>query len=343
MHKKQITFTFAKRIELVWQKLGFLFAPLSLVYAIIVKCRAALYRNKIFRSYDAKIPIVSVGNLEVGGAGKTSFVLLLAHHLKRFNLSAAIFHSGYGNDESLMLAARHRHLVFASRKRHLSIKDAEAKADLIILDDGLQCLRLARDREIIVLDQTRLFTNEALLPWGRLRTSPYALRDAHYIVVNNCFHKNACEYFTNVVRAYSYAPLIFTKPYFRHLKNSDEEIIPMSLLRNFSWAVFCGLGNPAPFLMMLHQNRVSVGPTLIGLDHESPSTKKWHSLMETCEKNKINKLLCTEKDFFRIKNLSLPLEIYYLSSSLKIVEGKKCFEKLLSDVIKISTSQNMAS
>jgi len=178
-------------------------APLSFLYGAIVGLRSILYRLGLRHTVRVGVPVIVVGNLTVGGTGKTPLVAWLSQHLAACGMRVAIVSRGYGGrargvnrvtvhsrpsevgDEPLLLAKRSQATVFIGRDRVAAAKAAVAdRADIVISDDGLQHLALKRDCEIVVIDGQRGFGNGCLLPRGPLRELPRRLRRVNAVVVN---------------------------------------------------------------------------------------------------------------------------------------------------------------
>jgi tetraacyldisaccharide 4'-kinase len=178
-------------------------APLSFLYGAIMGLRGFLYRIGLRHRTRLPVPVVVIGNLTVGGTGKTPLVAWLATHLAACGLRVAIVSRGYGGrargvtrvtlhsrpsevgDEPLLLARRAQATVFVGKDRVAAAKQAVADgADIVLSDDGLQHLRLVRDCEIVVIDGQRGFGNGCLLPRGPLREAPRRLRRVNAVVVN---------------------------------------------------------------------------------------------------------------------------------------------------------------
>lgn len=177
--------------------------PLSIFYGLVMATRSVLYRLGLRHRVKVGVPVVVVGNLTVGGTGKTPLVAWLASRLAACGLRVAIISRGYGGrargvtrvtihsrpaevgDEPLLLARRAQATVFIGRDRVAAAKAAVADgADVVISDDGLQHLALVRDCEIVVIDGQRGFGNGCLLPRGPLRESPRRLRRVNAVVIN---------------------------------------------------------------------------------------------------------------------------------------------------------------
>jgi tetraacyldisaccharide 4'-kinase len=176
---------------------------LSWVYAAVVRVRSAAYAAHWLSSQRVGKPVIVVGNLTVGGTGKTPLVAWLAQRLTRLGLRVGIVSRGYGRsfdephlvdpdsswrevgDEPLLLRRRTGCLTMVGRERVAAAKALVAHGvDVIVADDGLQHLQLARDCEIVVIDGLRGFGNGRLLPAGPLREPGSRLRHADITVVN---------------------------------------------------------------------------------------------------------------------------------------------------------------
>lgn len=177
--------------------------PLAWLYAAAVHVRRSAYAAGWLRTFAAGRPVVVVGNLTVGGTGKTPLVIWLAGRLTAQGLKVSIVSRGHGGaaagltvvrpdsswqevgDEALLLAVRTGCTTVVARDRVAGARAlVEQGADVVLADDGLQHLRLARDCEIIVIDGARGFGNGRVLPAGPLREPLDRLRSADIIVVN---------------------------------------------------------------------------------------------------------------------------------------------------------------
>jgi tetraacyldisaccharide 4'-kinase len=195
-------------IERHWQSitpLGILLLPLSLVMFLVVTVRRALYTSGVLARVALPVPVVVVGNITVGGTGKTPLVLWLTAWLRDRGFTPGIVSRGYGGnatgpmaveaasdparsgDEPLLLARRSGCPVWIGADRALAAQHLLAhhpECNVVVSDDGLQHYRLARDVEIAVIDGTRGFGNHMLLPAGPLREPVSRLQSVDAIVVN---------------------------------------------------------------------------------------------------------------------------------------------------------------
>ncbi|MDR3477728.1 MAG: tetraacyldisaccharide 4'-kinase [Gammaproteobacteria bacterium] len=180
-----------------------LLSPLSWIFRGIVALRRNLYRSSILKTYHFSAPVIVVGNITVGGTGKTPFVIWLAHFLKEQGFRPGIVSRGYGGtknripnfvhegslvsevgDEAVLLSRRTGCPVVIGVNRVDAVKALLAKTDcdIVISDDGLQHYRLGRQLEIAIVDGVRRFGNQRFLPAGPLREPISRLAEMDFVV-----------------------------------------------------------------------------------------------------------------------------------------------------------------
>lgn len=184
----------------------YLLLPLSWLFCFVVWLRRTLYRIKILPSRKAAVPVIVVGNITVGGSGKTPLVIWLANFLKEQGYKPGLVSRGYGGqakhwpqqvrhdsdyvvvgDEPVMLAARTECPMAVGPNRPLVVDcllQHHDDIDVIISDDGLQHYAMQRDIEIVVINGERRFGNRQCLPAGPLRERPSRLQKVDMVVVN---------------------------------------------------------------------------------------------------------------------------------------------------------------
>ncbi|MDP3483831.1 MAG: tetraacyldisaccharide 4'-kinase [Sulfuricella sp.] len=179
--------------------------PLSILFGLVAALRRVLYRAGLLRAIRLPVPVIVVGNISVGGTGKTPLVLWLADFLRQQGYHPGIVSRGYGGgtqgvvavevrsdpavvgDEPLLLARKSGCPVWVGRDRVAAgnaLLRAHTECDVLVSDDGLQHYRLDRDLEIVVVDGERKFGNGWLLPAGPLREGVSRLRSVDAVVVN---------------------------------------------------------------------------------------------------------------------------------------------------------------
>jgi len=194
-------------LEKHWQRLtwaSLLLLPLALVFAVVTGARRLLYRGGVLRAVHLPVPVIVVGNIVAGGAGKTPLVVFLAEALRARGLRPGIVSRGYGGretlaevrpdsspaevgDEPVLLCRRARCPVWVGRDRvaaALALLAAHPECDVIVSDDGLQHYRLARDIEIAVFDPEQGLGNGLPLPAGPLREPASRLTRVDAVVTN---------------------------------------------------------------------------------------------------------------------------------------------------------------
>lgn len=199
---------FARWIEQQWVCISpwhILLVPLSWLFYLLSNIRRLCYRCGILKSQRLKNPIIVVGNITVGGTGKTPLVIWLVEQLRHTGFTPGIISRGYGvsnqqsievfpgsssgdvGDEPVLLARRADCPVFVNQDRVAAAKSllqAHPACDVIISDDGLQHYRMQRDIELLVVDAVRGFGNGLLLPAGPLRESRSRLKQVDAVIYN---------------------------------------------------------------------------------------------------------------------------------------------------------------
>ncbi|MFQ5469401.1 MAG: tetraacyldisaccharide 4'-kinase [Gammaproteobacteria bacterium] len=238
-----------------------LLIPLSWIFSFIVAVRRRLYRAGIFKVSKPPVPVIVVGNITVGGTGKTPMVIWLVNLLKSRGYKPGIISRGYGGkakhwpqqvrpdsdsamvgDEPVLMAKRCRCPVAVSPDR---VEAANAifehtNCDIIVSDDGMQHYALDRDIEIIVIDGVRRFGNGLPLPAGPLRESTSRLREADFVVVNS----------GGVIRnefPMSVVPLQLVNV------RDESQVMALEELRQMEVHAIAGIGNNERFFSQLEQ------------------------------------------------------------------------------------------
>ena len=188
--------------------------PLSIIFFLLSSARKQLFRLAILKSYKLPVPVIIVGNISVGGTGKTPLVIWLANQLKQKGFKPGIVSRGYGGsandvmevfaqsvpnevgDEPLVIAKHQDGPVFVGLDRvnaAVALLQEHPEVNVIISDDGLQHYRLQRDIEIAVVDAQRGLGNTLLLPAGPLREAKSRLNKVDAIVMTNPHQQSSIE------------------------------------------------------------------------------------------------------------------------------------------------------
>lgn len=246
--------------------------PLAWVYGALSAARRWAYRSGWLRSGSAGKPVVVVGNLTVGGTGKTPLTIWLARELSELGVAVGIVSRGYGStagstprtvgagspwqdvgDEPLIIARRSGCVTVVATDRLAAARALAAGVDVIVSDDGLQHLRLGRDCEIVVIDGMRGFGNGQLLPAGPLREPLKELARADVLVVNG-----ACQH-PSLQGLPSGAALVMSLKAETALRiDARVKPRPLASFRGVRVHAVAGTGNPARFFHELRARGLEV-------------------------------------------------------------------------------------
>ena len=244
-------------------------APLSGLFAAITAARRFAYRHGLLRSFHPGVPVIVVGNLTVGGTGKTPLVVWLVQQLQAQGNKVGVVLRGYGGrvrapmrvtadssaelvgDEAVLIAQRTACLVAVGARRVDAARlMVDGGCDILISDDGLQHLALRRDLALVVVDGTRGFGNGALLPRGPLREPLACLQQADAVVINGPDRAG--------LAAHLAAPLHM------HYEVSELRAVggtgtrPLATLAGSVLHAVAGIGNPQRFFALLREHGCEV-------------------------------------------------------------------------------------
>jgi tetraacyldisaccharide 4'-kinase len=281
--------------------------PLSAIFGAGVAMRNALYDRRIFKVEKLTRPVISIGNISVGGTGKTPFVIALGELLKQRGIPFDILSRGYGRsstetavvdpngspsqfgDEPLLLARKLQVPVIVGANRYQAGLLAEKKfsSKLHLLDDGFQHRRLHRDFDIVLLPAADY--SGSLLPTGRLREPISALRRADAIAL-----PNPLSHLPNAQRVWTVRRKL-------ELSNPGGKLI-----------AFCGIGRPQQFFASIKDGLKSSGQTLASevafRDHHAYSQPDIDRLLALKKQTSADGFITTEKDAINLGPLATQLQ-----------------------------------
>jgi tetraacyldisaccharide 4'-kinase len=240
-------------------------------YAVVSRVRNRLYDRGWYHTFRSGVPVISVGNLTLGGTGKTPCVEYIARQLTELGRRPVILSRGYGNeqtdgtqnDEAMVLEDNLPdvpHLQSPDRVAIAMIAFEELEAEVLILDDGFQHRRMQRDLDIVLVDSTWPLAREASFPRGTLRESIRSLQRAHVIVLTRCDLGDAIEEQVAWLRQRAPHALVVRaihEP--QELVSDDGETESLESLRSQPIGAFCGIATPNSFRTML--TRLGAEPT----------------------------------------------------------------------------------
>jgi tetraacyldisaccharide 4'-kinase len=332
-----------------------LFWPLTLSYEAVTRVRGAAYNKGILAQRRLEGVVISVGNLTVGGTGKTPMVLWIAQRLLAEGKSVGILTRGYrgrpaaketakdggeaasesSSDEVQMLKARlgERVAFGVGADRFARGKELSARGiNWFVLDDGFQHRRLARNVDIVLVDATNPFGGGRLLPSGRLREPRSALSRADVVVITRSDRAPAIE---AAVRLDSNAPIFYAKVGLDSICARKGDIPGESgdvqNAREQKLFAFCGIGNPAAFLADLRDWGLQIVGHKLFRDHHRYTQEDIQEIQEEAEKSGATSVICTEKDTFNLHGVRWQTgSVFYCRVSMQIDREEKFWRAILA-------------
>jgi tetraacyldisaccharide 4'-kinase len=299
--------------------------PIAIVYEGVVRLRAACYRSGVFKSVRVTPRVVSVGNLTVGGAGKTPFTIRLAELIRQQGRSVAVLSRGYkrksristilvsdgekilanaqssGDEASLIARRLSRIPVVAGSPKWRAAQWLESKLNVewIVLDDGFQHLKLLRDRNILLLDAERPFDNGQLIPLGRLREPLSAVSRASVVVlVGDSAQKPVDKILKEKLRLLCPLAPVFTA----HREGigvstlEGQKIAPTESLAGMKLFAFCGLARSEQFFQDLKTQGLKLADQTAFADHHQYRASDARRILTRASAAGAEALITTAKD-----------------------------------------------
>ena len=314
---------------------------ISFVYRLILGCVYFFYRSKILPSYKVKPKVISIGNITLGGTGKTPFTIKLAGDIKAMGKRPAVLTRGYGNDESHLLQDKLKDipvLIGRDRVKNARLASDDLGCDCIVLDDGFQHYRLKRDLDIVLIDSTSPFENMRLFPRGLLREPPGRLKEADIAVITKSdMGKGNIRAVREALRRIN-DKIEIAESYYKPVclrGISSEEAVPLSHITGRRVAVLSGIASPAYFAWMLGNAGACVMERFYYPDHHNFTMDDMDRVKKGCIVEKIDTVVTTEKDAVRLKRLeSMPdgMEIFILEAGFNISSNEEALVDRLHSV-----------
>jgi tetraacyldisaccharide 4'-kinase len=326
------------------QRLGLRAA--SLPYGLAVRLRNTAFQRGWLASERVPVPVVSIGNLTAGGTGKTPCVEYVARFYRGLDRRVAILSRGYGgaggrNDEALVLEENLPdvpHLQGADRVALARTAVEELESEVLLLDDGFQHRRLARDVDVVLIDATVPWGHGYLLPRGLLREPPSSLRRASVLVLTRCDQAPAEQrerLRQTLARIAPQVPVVETTHRPVELSNSESENAPLEFLREGPSAAFCGLGNPAAFRRSLLDLGARLEDFRVYPDHHAYSRADVEELRHWAGGLPAGAaIVTTQKDLVKLRLSRLgDRPLWCLRIRLHVESGQDALEECLRSVL----------
>jgi tetraacyldisaccharide 4'-kinase len=294
------------------------------LYAGGIRARAWLYENAWLKQRQLAAPVISIGNLSVGGTGKTPCVAWLANRLQAEGQAVAILSRGYkrasagrvevsdgrtilcdaqeaGDEPYLLARACPGVRVVVDRDRYEAGKwlAERAKVSIFLLDDGYQHLRLHRDLNLLLLDATESLADLKMVPFGRLREPLTAMRRADAVIMTHADQPFAQDAFENALKRYvrSGTPVFSAQHTLTGLRQLPEgRLTSFETLAAKPVAAFSGIARPEQFIRNLHKQQMQVVWQRNFPDHHRYTTADFESINKAATQARAAALITTEKD-----------------------------------------------
>jgi len=331
--------------------LRFILYPLVPVYGCIIRIRNWFFDKMIFRSQKVKASVISVGNITVGGSGKTPLVIYLSNLLKSEGKNVGVLSRGYGRkSKGYILVSRGRQILTSvdlcgdeiyQTVLECSVPAAvcenrvfgaerlikETDVDTIVLDDAFQHRWIERDLNLLICEQRFLlngfFMSQKLLPTGMMREPFDSIKRADAVIINRKFSK--LEEVPGSLKKYFVGKKIFTAYYIsagfidvkKKLNYGTQEFEGQKSL------VVSGIANPASFINALKQTNVDTQNQIIFRDHKYYTLKEVQRIRKEFYLTNSHSVVTTEKDAVKLSKYSKELDdidIYYLKIKIRMDE-----------------------
>jgi tetraacyldisaccharide 4'-kinase len=315
--------------------------PFSLLYGAVVRARVWLYANGWLKRKRLKGTVISVGNLTVGGTGKTPMVIWLAEKFLAEGKRVAILSRGYRgaggtSDEIELIKFRLKNRVSfgvgSNRFSEGQRLESHQPIDVFLLDDGFQHLQLARDLDILLMDASRPLGGEALLPAGRLREPLTAMSRANLIIFTRA--ETASGTLEAIAKLQQFPVFAASTRLlgFRRFGGESSLLSPDDLGAGPFFA-FCGLGNPDAFFHDLGNWGLKVCGQAIFRDHHRYTERDITALEHAGKQAGANAFVTTEKDAQNLSGIKFDEAPLFVAVIDVLVTPEADFKNVLDQTI----------
>ena len=337
-----------------------LLSPIASLYGAAVRLRRWAYAAGVLQTSRLRAPVISVGNLTMGGTGKTPTTIALGKRLLEAGHRVAVLSRGYkgkhnggpllvsdgqrihatateAGDEALVIARNlPRALVAVAAKRAQAGAWLEKNydVDVYLLDDGFQHLQLHRDLNLLLVDVTNPFGG-GLPPQGRLREPVDAIRRADAVILSRTEAGQRYEELIDLVHRYKPGiPCFFARQRLVGLsKVGEDSELPAETLRGLDAIAFAGIANSAQFLTTLKHAGIRIAQFVSFPDHHYYSAEDCQRLVRESEKLQLRSLITTEKDAVKLSSAKFaPLDVFTTKLAFEFDDIPR-LSRLLSDVV----------
>ena len=288
-----------------------LLIPLSLITWIYI-----ILRKIFIQKVKFNIPVICVGNIFIGGTGKTPLSIHIARKLSENGKNPAIVRKYYKShkDEHKMIISYYNKLILNLNRSKGIYEALEKGYDAVILDDGFQDYKIKKNLSIICFNSNQLIGNGYLFPSGPLRESLGSLRNANILIINGDKSLNFEQKILKIQKD--------LKIYYSNYK-------PLNIqeFKNKKLLAISGIGNPENFFKILKDNQMNIQKKMVYPDHYEFTKNEMLKIIEYAKKNDFQ-IVMTEKDYYKIKDFSLE-NIKYLKVKLEIEKEEEFIKNVM--------------
>ena len=336
--------------------------PVSYLWEVIYRLRRFFYDVGYFRQNTFKVPIISIGNLSLGGTGKTPFTLWVGKYLNERNKRVMVLSRGYrGNleqgsgiiksdnilsynpyeygDEALVICRnlkRSTVVVGKNRSENLKYYFDQITPDIVLLDDGHQHLKINRDLNFVLFDATLDIEQYKAPPLGYLREGLTALKDADAIIIGRAdlVDDSKLSQLESLLRKHCLVDIPFAKMRYipRSINNiSYKKVMNSADMNEKRVMVVTGIASPDSFSRLIENMGAEVVSEYFYPDHHFYTSNEISDLVKLAERENLY-LLTTEKDIVKIRKVSQSQKILYVHIELDFLEGENEIMSLIDSV-----------
>ena len=327
--------------------------PIGIIYWVVTFIRNFFYDRGIFKSHSFDDPIIAVGNLSVGGTGKSPqieyLIRLLSDKYKVATLSRGYKRSTTGfvladytataktlGDEPYQFYSKYPKTIVAVDEDRVEgieiLFELDNKPDLILLDDAFQHRKVKAGFYILLTAYDDLFCDDFILPFGNLRESNIGKKRADMIIVTKCpININELAQQKIIDKLKVTQPVYFTSIVYDEYVYSETEKVLVEELKKEDKIVVAGIAKPQPFFSFLE---VNLNETLVFSDHHDFEEKDIATILN---KAKNKKIITTEKDYVRLRGLLPKEQLYYLPIQSQFIDLGSDFDKKIMNYVEQSS------
>ncbi len=339
-----------------------LFLPLTLIYSVVSAFKNFLYDSKILTPKKVNVPVISIGNLTVGGTGKTPVVAFIANELSERGYKVGIVSRGYGRkskgtvwvaregqiltdaanggDEPIELASSVKYssiVVGDSRYEAATELLSKVAVDFILVDDGMQHRKFHRDLDIAVQDVRSASGWKFQLPSGVFRESWKNIKRADIVLWTKWDHPAPTKKFSDW-KTYQDQLHLWTEFVPKEFYSVQEKkAVSLSELAGKTAVVFCGIGQPERFKSDLEKLGIQILEFKVFGDHHDYSEQDLAGIYNSSKLLNAQVILTTAKDFHRLNGFKTVFELFYLNGKIIVKEGH---ELLIERIIRSIKEKN---